>query len=367
MAKNILRALLGLALGTVGAFAIIPLFLKDPPSGSNAEDFWEYNAMLGWKNRASLEATFEAPALSVRTAIKINSRGLRDREFPFEKAPGVKRILLIGDSYPAGFEVAMENHLKTLLERLFSNATRVEVINAGVRGYGTDQSLLYLASEGIRYQPDAVIYFFTGNDPEDNIVYHRAHRKYGKGAYIPIAAGAALTGVPVPQKFEPNSVWKTTNQAADSFFNNRELAQRNARILERSRSAFEDVLARVGETVHGEQPEMKVPQPIVDFEWTVTTTVLKLLASFSRSNNLPVFVYEVSPGHFSAQPAARIEKAAQEAGLPLIVSRYVFAKESGVSRKLCYATDLHWNERGHALAAQVIYDYFVEHKVLHRE
>lgn len=35
--------------------------------------------------------------------VKINSKGLRDREFPYEKTEGVKRILVIGDSVTFGF------------------------------------------------------------------------------------------------------------------------------------------------------------------------------------------------------------------------------------------------------------------------
>ena len=53
----------------------------------------------------------------------------------------------------------MESQLTLTLEQ------PVEVINAGVGGWGTDQEAIFYLGEGFRYQPDIVLLaFFVRND-----------------------------------------------------------------------------------------------------------------------------------------------------------------------------------------------------------
>jgi hypothetical protein len=51
------------------------------------------------------------------------------------------------------------------LEEINSN---VEVINAGVGGYGMVQEYLYLTGEGLAFRPDIVLLLFYENDLSDN-------------------------------------------------------------------------------------------------------------------------------------------------------------------------------------------------------
>jgi lysophospholipase L1-like esterase len=110
-----------------------------------------------------------SPEYTTYTAI--NSNGLRDVEYSYEKKDGVYRILIIGDSFAEGLQVNMDQTFAKVLEKELNDAETptVEVINAGVSRYGTDNSLLFLEKEGLRYQPDLVIYAFYPNDVTDNI------------------------------------------------------------------------------------------------------------------------------------------------------------------------------------------------------
>jgi hypothetical protein len=65
--------------------------------------FFEYHPRWGWAYRRDAEGLFVR--LGFEQPIQINSRGLREREIAYEKAPGVTRVLVIGDSNVAGFEV----------------------------------------------------------------------------------------------------------------------------------------------------------------------------------------------------------------------------------------------------------------------
>jgi hypothetical protein len=105
------------------------------------------------------------------TYAHINSLGLRDREIPYART-GAYRILLLGDSYTEGLQVADdETFAKQLEGRLNSGGRRVEVLNGGHAGYGTDNELLFYLHEGRKYRADLVLQVFnTENDVLEN--YH---------------------------------------------------------------------------------------------------------------------------------------------------------------------------------------------------
>jgi len=104
--------------------------------------------------------------------IEINSKGLRDREIPYEKPAGVFRILVLGDSWTFGSGVAGGAAYPKALERLLEAripGRRFEVINAGVSAYGTYHELAFFEKEGLMYSPDLVVLgFFAANDINDN-------------------------------------------------------------------------------------------------------------------------------------------------------------------------------------------------------
>lgn len=103
------------------------------------------------------------------TYAHINSLGLRDREIPYART-GAYRILLLGDSFTEGLQVADdETFAKQLERRLNAGRRRVEVVNAGHAGYGTDNELLFYRHEGRKYRPDLVVQVFnTENDVLEN-------------------------------------------------------------------------------------------------------------------------------------------------------------------------------------------------------
>jgi hypothetical protein len=106
--------------------------------------------------------------------VRVNSRGLRDREHDIAKPADTLRIAILGDSFTEALQVPLERTYWHLLEselnaRRCFGGKRVEVINFGVGGYGTGQQLLTLRNEAWRYTPDIVLLaFFIGNDIRNN-------------------------------------------------------------------------------------------------------------------------------------------------------------------------------------------------------
>lgn len=184
---------LTLALGELAARFV----LHQEPLQTEAM-LWQHHPRWGWAHIPDADGVFVKPGFS--QSIHINSKGLREREIPYAKPQGVTRVLVLGDSSVVGFEVPEEAVFTRVAEaRLRERGHAVEFINAGVRGYGTDQSLLFLEDEGLRYAPDLVLYKWTDNDRDDNATIHRPFRKFGK-PYFDLDGSDALVlrGVPVP-------------------------------------------------------------------------------------------------------------------------------------------------------------------------
>lgn len=91
---------------------------------------------------------------------------------PYAKTPGAYRILFLGDSYTEGSGRRAECNYPTVVQReLRERGRNVEVMNAGVSGYGPAQALALLRELAARgYRFDAVVYnFLVENDFTDNL------------------------------------------------------------------------------------------------------------------------------------------------------------------------------------------------------
>ncbi len=104
--------------------------------------------------------------------IRTNRLGIRaDQKFSDVKPPGVKRIVVLGDSFGMGYGVNLEDsftHLLGIQMEAHLNQT-VEIINLSVSGFGTAEELLALKHRGLKYAPDYVLLVWHATDVKDNI------------------------------------------------------------------------------------------------------------------------------------------------------------------------------------------------------
>jgi hypothetical protein len=86
------------------------------------------------------------------------------------KPAGVFRVIMLGGSTVEGIGVSsplesLPSKLQLLLEREFPRSSKqIEVINAGVSGFSSDQEYLFLIADLLRYEPDLVIAYDGWND-----------------------------------------------------------------------------------------------------------------------------------------------------------------------------------------------------------
>ena len=124
---------------------------------------------IGWVHIPNAETNWQGYN-EYNVDIRINSLGLRDYERTYAKPPGTFRILVLGDSFTEGMQVDLAQTFPTRLQAcLVGRASRpVEVINAGGSAYGPGEELLFFTHEGVKYQPDLVLVaLFAGNDIKD--------------------------------------------------------------------------------------------------------------------------------------------------------------------------------------------------------
>ena len=99
--------------------------------------------------------------------VATNSRGLRDREFAFDKPAGVLRIVMLGDSFTEGWGTAEQETFAKRVERLYTERNvKAEAINTGVGNWNTVQEVEYFLTDAYRYNPDIVVLNFVFNDAE---------------------------------------------------------------------------------------------------------------------------------------------------------------------------------------------------------
>jgi 2-polyprenyl-3-methyl-5-hydroxy-6-metoxy-1,4-benzoquinol methylase len=147
-----------------------------------------------------------------RYRINVNSQGIRaDREYARAKPIGVQRIVVCGDSMPAGQFVTNADRFGELLERRVPN---LEVINLSLEGSGTDQQVLLYEHVGLQYEHDLVVLLPFLQNVRRNMVDAREaiDAKTGRPTLRPkprfelIDGELALRNVPVPKEMSASEL-----------------------------------------------------------------------------------------------------------------------------------------------------------------
>ena len=379
---------------------------KAPPSGQPAF-FWQEDPRFGWFHRPGAEGEYFNPPGEYRAYARVNSQGLMDQEYTLEKPPGVYRILVLGDSFTEGLRVPMDATFHSVLEQMLLDAGKhVEVINAGVAGWGTDQALLFYQEVGRLYQPDLVLLaFFPGNDIMNNTITLEA-RNFGgvKKPYFLLEDGRlVLHNQPVGTETEGISIpdSKPVQLIPDdpplAFL--RPILHHAALyryLVPRLRVLFPHFalkLAQLGliepgsETRNAAQGEDYIPiaygvyktplDPEWETGWQITQALLAQLKAEVEADHA-VFRVMVIPAQLQVedavwqhilqtfpamqdlqwdreQPNRMLAEILQAQGTPYLDLLPIFRAWDGPT--LYFPIDGHWNVRGHRLAGEALFQW----------
>jgi hypothetical protein len=294
-------------------------------------------------------------------SVSFNEVGMRDRDHPLEKSPGTFRILLLGDSFMEALQVPFEASLPSLLEEELGRRTgrKVEVINAGVSGWGTDDELRYLTSYGVAYHPDLVLVAMTlHNDISDNLRQDWHRLKDGRLItrdrqpmpamdYRIVQLKAYLS-----TRFQLYQLWRRARHGSEIREAGRQLRSHVAQLFEEP-------------TPEGIAKGVSLTGLLLRQVQEVTTSqggkvVLFLLpivhqlsdssfAEFARTSGVPLDSLRIG------KPQQLIRPLADSIRMPVIDLYPRFRQwVTGGGAHLYVDWDGHWNETGHRLAAEVV-------------
>jgi len=374
--RELALALVSLVLGLLVLDAGLRLRYRLTHGGEPLSSYFRHDPLLGWSHRPGARARVGFPEAAAEVAI--STAGLRDRERGPLPPPGTLRILAVGDSFVEGWAVAEAQGVARVLEdRLLRAGRRVEVVNGGVSGYATDQELLFYRSRGRALHPELVLLFFCGND-----VVYNARADYWRGAKPYFAAEAdrlVLRGVPVPDV----PIQAPADIGAD------EGAASTLRALVRSRlggtaPALHDLLARFGAWPPlrrlAPPDERRVlerrPPAFVEEAWDRTARLLRLMRDDVAADGARfALVYvpdrlEIADRSWriacqrygwtaaDADPGAvrrRLRDVAAASDLVLIDPTDALREaDRGLLGGPYFPDGIHWNARGHRVAAETV-------------
>jgi lysophospholipase L1-like esterase len=166
--SNLLATVIGVAIAVLCMEVAVRAFFDD---GKQFDlEMWKYalevkgissDPLIGHNHRPNRRAFL------MGVQFDTNSKGLRDREFSYEKPPGRLRIMMLGDSFTVGWGAKFDETFAKRIERMYADrGIQAEVINTGVGNYNTIQEVQYYLTEGYKYNPDIVVLNFTFNDAE---------------------------------------------------------------------------------------------------------------------------------------------------------------------------------------------------------
>lgn len=118
-----------------------------------------------------ISRSYQHSSPEYRYTMTTNSKGVRaDGDISYEKADGVKRIVLLGDSFAMGYGVDLEDTFSSRMQKsLEESGVNVEIVNLGVPTYGNAEELVLLKEEGLKYQPDLVLLAWHASDYSENV------------------------------------------------------------------------------------------------------------------------------------------------------------------------------------------------------
>jgi hypothetical protein len=318
--------------------------------------------------------------------VRFSQLGLRDPRERYEKPPGTFRILLLGDSFTEAVQVDQRETTAAVLEarlRALRPDLNVEVINAGVAGWGTGIEGLYLENEGYRFEPDLVLVgFFVGNDLHDN--YYKLQLAgddldLAVKPYFGLGKDGAVVQRDPPPAPPPATGLVPALRSCCRLWNVFETG-----VLNRFGDGQANVPLWAAAPMEAHSRALYDIEPSGEFKegWEIASQLFGRMKARTDAMGVPlaVFVIPDSPQLNESDwrdwvgsqrvtrgrsaltaPNDQLALIAERWGLPLLDLLPALTEASGGNpRRFYFRTDQHWNRDAHALAGGEIERFLVE-------
>jgi hypothetical protein len=243
---------------------------------------------------------------------KTNSTGLRDKDYSLSKSSDIYRVAVIGDSYvmPSGVEIEKSFH--SLLEnKLNKEQTDLiyEFINFGVGGYNLRQYLGVITLKAKEYNPDLIIVGFC---------YTNDHRMPSKQKIMK------------PYKVKP----KTYPFYHSYVFKSLARMLKKQPIVKKYKN---------NEKIFSKKQE------------NYMIHIFSEMKTFSKKANIPIIIIYLT-NNYNKIYSDKLRDIVESSGLSF-ADVSVPIKGLDVNDYMIYPTDIHPNEKAHAIFAEQLYKY----------
>jgi hypothetical protein len=287
--------------------------------------------------------------------ISMNHEGFWDTRHEIKKPPGKKRILFLGDSFTIGYGIQKKDRFSDVIAK--QAPEHVEIMNMGMWGYSMDQELLVLTDLGLQYNPDVVVASIFLDDFFCANLFSVNEGRYIKPKFSIAPDGALHLGnVPVPDNSGKSMV--------------RNFLVTRINLLRNRLSVGQDFTNKdwfsIFDKAYMQEAGYQLPLRILDeiFSISKKNDIRFLLVIIPYKDQLMKDTILADGNGYVGIPPERLAMElpqrlvtfySEKANIPVLDLLPLFKKHA-LAEKLFFERDLHWTKKGHALAAQAIYD-----------
>ena len=292
-----------------------------------------YDKELGWRGEPGGSGTYIRKEDGIEVPFRYNELGFRDNEVKPRNSVS-KRIIFLGDSFIENLEVPFEQSFVAIVRERLTQASHssLDIVALSSQGYSTAQELLALKKYHDQLRPDIVVlFFYTGNDFEDNL-----RREF---AYLDSTGGLVF----------PKNTTSWYKQEVLSF---------KRWLYESSYLVFylKNVIESASAMNLGDETK-QVAGASQEYEYEITRKLIletkKYVEEQGEQFGLVLFTNKHQLREQKLEKTEFVEGVCRGDSIPFVEAT------RGLDQKDFFPVDDHFNAAGHARVAEIVYDYLV--------
>lgn len=280
--------------------------------------------------------------------VNISSQGLRDYEHDLSK--NIYRILALGDSYTFGEGAELKDTYLSVLENLLINRygqDNIEIIKAGIPGYSTKQEVLFLKKNISNFKPNMVILGFLPKETyrlEEPYTYHQGYIVSSK---------------------KISNLYLIAGRLYSSRAKNRFLGKLDT-IIKHYYLSPQFIQSRIKYIRKKIKDKKNAKEKICMIEdlnkkYTLTFSLFKEYKNICLAHNAKPLIVLIEG---NPREDDFIIKFTEDMGIPTLSLYPYFKKYSEENIPYHFKYDLHWNDTGHRICANALYEFLISKNLI---
>jgi lysophospholipase L1-like esterase len=295
----------------------------------------------------------------IAASYAINAQGWNSGigDYRLDKSPGTFRIAVVGDSFVEALQVAHDRSLgERLAAELAHDGRGVEVLRFGISGAPMSQYLNVIEREVARYRPDVIVVLIVHNDFDESFEFVPG-RYTSSFLKLRIENGRVVGEIPPAAWAATPADWLRHTATARFFYYRWQVGSESIKNL-----LIGSVRADTGR-FSANVDTNKIAALRADMTAAADYTFGRIVEAARAMGARLIIAIDGDRGAIyagDANPVALVlngiaSEAAKRHGIGFVDLQPIFAADWQANRlPFDFASDGHWNEYGHAVAAKAI-------------